>query len=333
MTRHNLAVFALFLALLSVLLTAVAGLSAEGTALELARHAYEASDYPKALQILTQAAANDARNAEIHLWLAKSYFEIQQNDSAIASAAKAVEINPKNSLYHEWLGKAYGQKAEQASWFSALSLAKKARKEFEVAVSLDERNFSAQQALIEFDCSAPGIAGGGEDKARAEITKVSRLDAAEGFYAAGNCRRQKKDFSTADAQFTKALEAAPKRAELIFDIGDYAMKREQPERLLAVAAIGEQAAPTDIRASFYRGVALILKKENPAKAEQLLRDYLKSAPARIAYPSPAVSHLWLGRLLEGQGQTQAAKQEYEAALKINPRDRAAKGAVKRFGKS
>jgi len=34
--------------------------------------------------------------------------------------------------------------------FSALSLAKKARKEFERAVQLDEKNFSAYQALIEF---------------------------------------------------------------------------------------------------------------------------------------------------------------------------------------
>src|ERR1700682_6623188 len=135
---------------------------------------------------------------------------MQSNDSAIASAARAVQIDPNNSVYHEWLGKAYGQKAEQAMWFSALSLAKKARKEFGVAVNLDERNFSAQQALIEFDCSAPGIAGGGEDKARTEIAKLAAMDAAEGHYAAGNCRRQKKDFVAADTEFDKGLENHPK---------------------------------------------------------------------------------------------------------------------------
>lgn len=302
------------------------------SALELARRAYQASDYPNAIQILTPAAASDPRNAEIQLWLAKTYFEMQANDSAIASAAQAVEIDPPNSVYHEWLGKAVGQKAEQAMWFSALSLAKKARKEFGIAVNLDERNFSAQQALIEFDCSAPGIAGGGEDKAKAEIAKVSRLDQAEGYYASANCRRQKKDFAAADAQFARALEAAPKRAELIFDIGDYAMKREQPERLLAVADAGEKAAPADSRAAFYRGVALILLKQQPAKAEQLLREYLKTAPTRTAYPSRAVTHHWLGRLLEQQGQAQAAKQEYEAAVKIDPKDRTARDALKRLGK-
>lgn len=323
----------LLLCLFSCSLSAATGRQQEhSSSLELARRAYEASDYPKAVQILTQAAASAPRNAEIQLLLAKTYFEMQSNDSAIASAAKAVEIDPKNSVYHEWLGKVYGQKAEQASWFSALSVAKKARKEFGIAVNLDERNFSAQQALIEFDCSAPGIAGGGEDKAKPEIARVSQLDQAEGYYAGGNCRRQKKDFSAADAQFAKVLEAAPKRADLIFDIGDYAMKREQPDRLRAVADAGEKVAPADPRAGFYRGVALILQQQSD-KAEQLLRDYLKTAPNRSTYPSRTVTHRWLGRLFEQQGQLQAAKQEYEAALKSDPKDRAAKDALKRLEKS
>src|SRR5260370_26028649 len=93
--------------------------------------------------------------------------------------------------------------------FSALSLARKARREFAKAVELDERNFSAQQALIEFDCSAPPIAGGGEDKARTEIARLAAMEAAEGHYAAGNCRRQKKDFAAAWGEFHKGLDEHP----------------------------------------------------------------------------------------------------------------------------
>src|ERR1043166_5431384 len=124
----------------------------------------------------------------------------------IVAPEAPVAIEPQSSVSHEWLGRVYGEKANHAAMFSALSLAKKARKEFARAVELDERNFSAQQALIEFDCSAPGIAGGGEDKARAEIAKVASMDASEGHYAAGNCRRQKKDFLVADSEFDKTLE-------------------------------------------------------------------------------------------------------------------------------
>src|SRR5713226_3960523 len=230
--------------------------------LEAGLRAYEASDYAKAIQSLHAAAAKEPQNGDVQLLLAKSYLELQQHDPAIKSAEKAVAIDPQNSIYHEWLGRAYGDKADHASWFSAISLAKKTRKEFETAVRLDARNYSARQALIEFDCSAPGLVGGGEEKALPQIKQLAEMDAAEGHYASGNCRRQKKDFTAADQEFTKALESNPKSAELIYDIGDYAVKRSQADTLLAVAEAGERVAPNEPRGKFYRGEALMLKKED-----------------------------------------------------------------------
>src|SRR5229473_4277393 len=239
--------------------------------LEVGRRAYEASEYPKAIQALQVAAAADPRNGDVQLLLAKSYLELQQHDPAIKSAEKAVAIDPQNSIYHEWLGRAYGEKADHASWFSAISLEKKTRKEFETAVQLDARNYSARQALIEFDCTASGIVGGGEEKALPQIQQLAEMDAAEGHYAAGNCRRHKKDPVAADEEFAKALESHPKSAELIYDIGDHAVKRGQPQLLLEVADVGERVAPSDPRGMFYRGVGLVLKKENPDEAGRLLR--------------------------------------------------------------
>ncbi len=265
--------------------------------------------------------------------LAKTYYELQQHDSAIAAAERAVTLNPKSSVYHEWLGRAFGQKAEHAMWFSAIGLAKKTRKEFQIAVDLDERNFSAQQALIEFDCSAPGIVGGGEDKARLDIARVAALDEAEGYYGRGVCRREKKDFASADAEFTKALEAHPTSASLIYDIGDYAVRRQQGNRLLAIADAGEKVDPEDSRGEYYRAVGLILKNENLAEADRLLRTYLSHARVRADYPRLSWVHEWLGRLLEIQGNPEAARAEYESALKLDPKTKAAKEALKRMGKN
>jgi len=301
--------------------------------LDAGRQAYEVSDYSRAARILLEAASKNPQDAEIYLLLAKTYNEMQQHDAAIANAEKAVALDPQNSVYHEWLGRAYGGKAEHAGMFSGLSLAKKTRKEFETAVRLDERNFSAAQALVEYDCSAPGIAGGGEDKARPEIARIAALDVAEGHYAAGNCRRQKKDFAAADAEFAKSLENHPKSANLIYDIGDYAMKRGQPERLVAAANEGEKVATADPRGKFYRAVALVLTKDSGGDAESLLREYLKAAPVRNGYPRPWDAHDWLGRLYENQGKTQAAIGEYEVALKMEPKDKSANEALKRLKKA
>jgi tetratricopeptide (TPR) repeat protein len=298
--------------------------------LKAGRQAYEASEYAKAAQLLQQAAAENPRSAEIHLLLAKTYYESQQHDAAIASAEKAVALDPQSSVYHEWLGKVYGEKADHAAMFSALSLARKTRREFEKAVELDPRNFSAQQALIEFDCSAPGIAGGGEDKARAEIARLAALDAAEGHYAAGNCRRQKKDFPAADSEFDKALDTHPKSADLIFDIGDYAVKHNQAQRLLAVAEAGEAVAPGDVRANYFRAVAMILKHEQLGTAESILRQYIERGPVRSNYPHRWIAHEWLGRLYEDQHKTQAAVDEYRAALQLEPKSKFAREALKRL---
>jgi tetratricopeptide (TPR) repeat protein len=300
--------------------------------LKVAHQAYEAGEYAKAAQLLQAAAVQDPRDSEIDLFLAKTYYELQQHDATIVSAEKAVALDPQNSVYHEWLGKAYGEKAGHAGMFSGLSLAKKTRKEFERAVELDEKNFSAYQALIEFDCSAPGIAGGGEDKARPEIAKLAVLDAAEGHYAQGNCRRQKKDLVAAADEFTKALELHPKSVELIYDIGDHAMKHDQPDMLLIVAEQGSHLAPSDPRSLFYRAVGLTLKNENPEDSEHLFREYLQRAPLRSTFPPPWRVHEWLGRLYEHQQKTQAAAEEYEASLKLEPKNKYARDALKRLKK-
>jgi tetratricopeptide (TPR) repeat protein len=299
---------------------------------EAGKRAYEASEYRNAIQALQAAAAKEPQNGDVQLLLTKSYLELEEHDPAIKSAEKAVAIDPQNSIYHEWLGRAYGEKADHAGWFSAVSLAKKTRKEFETAVQLDARNYSARQVLIEFDCSAPGLVGGGEEKALPQIRQLAEMDAAEGYFAAGNCRRQKKDFAVADEEFTKALESHPKSAELIYEIGFYAVNRSQPERLLAVADTGERVAPGDPRGEFYRGVALVLKKASPLEAERLLRDYAKKAPVRSGYPRPAAAHAWLGHLFEEQNKMDEAEKEFESARKLDPKNKMAQEALKRLKK-
>jgi tetratricopeptide (TPR) repeat protein len=299
---------------------------------EAGRQAYETGEYVRAAQLLRQAAAKSPQDAEIHLWLAKTYYESQQHDAAIASAERAVELNPQSSVYHEWLGKVYGEKADHAAMFSALSLARKAHKEFETAVELDEKNLSARQALIEFDCAAPGIAGGGEDKARAQIEKIAAMDPAEGHYAAGNCRRQKKDFAAAQVEFEKAIASHPSSPNLIYDIGDFAMKRNLPEMLIAVSEEGERADATDPRGTFYRGVALILKQDRLDEAERLLRSYLHRAPMRSNFPHSWRAHEYLGRLYEQQGRNPRAIEEYEIALRLEPKNHSVREALKRLKK-
>src|SRR5260221_240092 len=249
-----------------VMLLASSVVPAQESSLGNAKAAFEKGEYPQAIEILKGAAASEPNNGDLFVLLARSYLELNQYDAALSSAEKAVAINSKNSEYHRWLAEAYGSKADHSSMLSAYSLARKTQKEFAAAVDLDAHNFDAQQDLIEYDCTAPGMVGGGEEKAQPLIEKLTAMDAAEGHYATGICRAQKKNYDAADAELAQALEFKPKTAKRIYDIGDYYLQRKNGEKLLAVGAAGEDLSPHDPRGKFYRGVSLILQNEKPVEA-------------------------------------------------------------------
>lgn len=311
---------------------AIAGRAQEAP-LDAARRAYERTDYAAAIAILDEAAVKEPDNGEIQLLLTKAHIGVEQFNSAEKSGERAVAINPKNSEYHNWLGQAYGGKADHSSVFTAYSLARKTRREFEAAVQLDDRNFDAAQHLVEYDCTAPSFVGGGEEKARPLIQKLLLLDASQGHYAAGNCRRLKKDFATADAEFMKALESHPKSLDIIEEIAGYFANRGLPERVLSAADAAEAAAPADPRGQFFRAMGWILEGKKLPDAQRILLNYIYAVPRHPSYPGSWAAHYWLGQLYERQQDFAAARGEYGAALKLNAKYKRAQDALKRLGKS
>jgi tetratricopeptide (TPR) repeat protein len=318
--------------LLSVVVHAPGGRAQEAS-LEAGREAYESTDYATAIRILNAAAAREPNNGEIQLLLTKAYLGAEQFNAAEKSGERAVAIDPKNSEYHNWLGQAYGGKADHSSMFSAYPLARKTRKELATAVQLDERNFDAAQHLVEYDCTAPYFVGGGEEKAQPLIQKLLTLDASQGHYAAGNCRRLKKDFAGADAEFTKALESHPKSLDIIEEIAGYFANRGSAERVLSAADAAEAAAPADPRGQFFRAMGWIVQGEKLPDAEKILLNYINAVPRRPSYPGPWSAHYWLGQLYEKQQNLAAARGEYRAALKQNAKYKKAQDALKQLGKS
>ncbi len=313
------------------MLAQATGAWAQDASLEAGRKAYENSEFSTAIELLKAAAAKEPGNGEIQLLLIKAYLGVDQIDAAVASGERAVAIDPKNSEYHNWLGQAYGEKADHASMFSAPSLAKKTQKEFAAAVQLDEHNFDAAQNLVEYDCQAPSIVGGGEEKAQPLIQKLLALDASQGHFAAGNCRLQKKDAPAAEAEFVKALESKPKSVDIIQEMAAYFANRSAPDRVLEAADAAHAAAPDDPRASFFRALGWILKGEKLSEAEKNLRSFIQAVPHRPSYPGLWSAHFWLGQLYEKQKNAAAARTEYQTALKLNAKYKKAQEALKHQG--
>jgi tetratricopeptide (TPR) repeat protein len=298
---------------------------AQQNELDAAKKAYSVGDYRKTIEILKSAEGKYPNNGQIQLLLTKAYLESNHFDDAVKSGEKAVAIDPRSSTYHQMLGEAYGEKADHVGMLSAYSWARKAQKEFATAVQLDDHNFDADQDLIEYDCRAPSIAGGGKDKAEVLIQKLMAMDPAEGHYAQGVCNG-----AEAAAEYVRALENKPKTADRIYEMADYFLDHGNGPQLLQAAAAGEALAPGDPRGFYYQAVGLILSNQQLPQAEKLLGQYQAAGPYRSSYATPADIHYWLGRANAARHNNAAARNEYNEALKLDPKFKKAREALKQL---
>ncbi|MEN9868894.1 MAG: hypothetical protein RL748_4484, partial [Pseudomonadota bacterium] len=123
--------------------------------------------------------AQDPKNADA--LIGKIDLILKQNqtariDEAAQYADQCVAAHPNRSECHEMLGNVYGIKVQSAGAFSVMSMAAKSRTAFLRAVELDSKNFGARSSLGQFYIAAPGIAGGGLDKAQALVNETAKIN-------------------------------------------------------------------------------------------------------------------------------------------------------------
>jgi tetratricopeptide (TPR) repeat protein len=299
-----------------------------------AQRLFDSGQYNQAVDLLTAATAKSQGDAQAFLLLGRCYYELGDFSRAITSLENGVQLAPQDSQAHDWLGRAYGSKADQerSSMFSAYSLARKTRHEFETAVELQPSNLEAQRDLIRFDMDAPSLVGGGDDKALHEIDNLAQIDPVEGDLARAEFYANKKQFDDAAQVYQKVL-AAPKSVGVCLEVADYYRDRGDGPHMAAAVAAAIKLDPNDRRLGYYRGVADVLGGQRPAEAEQLLRAYLNATPENSDMPTHASTLEWLGTLYEKEGRNSEAAAEYQASLALDPRDRAARDGLRRVGKN
>ncbi len=302
------------------------------TALAQARADYEAGRYQRAADTLRAAVAQNPREAALHYWLARSEFELREFDHAASSAESAVDLDPTNSDYRLWLGRACGRRAEQSILFSAYSLARKSRRAFENAVLLNPSNFEAQSDLIEFYLRAPGLVGGGDEKALQQIESLSQVDPSEGHLARARYWVEKKRPEAADAEVRAALEAHPATFHAWFVAADYYETHKDAAGLQQAVEGAARADPYDLRLLYLRGVAALLVGNRNEEAERFLRNYIQSVPRRSDRPTHCDARVWLGQLYERENRRADALEQYRAAVQQEPHCKAAHEALHRIGK-
>lgn len=266
-----------------------------------------------AIQQLERQVSQSATDAESYNLLCRAYFMIEEWDRGIAACERARDLDPQKSLYYLWLGRIYGRKAEHAGFLSAAGLAKKFRVTLERAVELDPANWEARKDLAEFYLDAPGIVGGGKDKARAQADAVAPLHPAIAHWIAGQIAEKNKDDVSAEREYRAAIEASHSSVRYWVELAIFFHHINRLEEMEKALRDGE-SAPIDQADSLMDGASVLLRTgRNFPLAERMLRRYLSSP---IEEGPAFKAHEMLGQLLEKEGDRKAAAEQYRSALAL-----------------
>ncbi|MES2697613.1 MAG: tetratricopeptide repeat protein [Verrucomicrobiota bacterium] len=283
---------------LGLLLPVSSLLAAEDDPITAARALYrERGKSVEAQAAFDAIAAADPKNHVAQLHLGLLALRRDDTEKAIAHLERAIALSPNNGDSHKALGDACGRSAQKASVFKQLGFAKRCVASYERAVALAPDRVDYRLSLFEYYYRAPGIVGGGRDKALAEAATIKKLDDLGGRILFARVAIDDKKIPEAFAQFEEVLTTAPDDYNALYQIG----------RLSALT--GQQLD---------RGLAT------------LRRCLELTPPAKPSTPSHANVHWRIGTLLEKKSDPAGARASYETSVKLDPTFTSATEALKKL---
>jgi tetratricopeptide (TPR) repeat protein len=286
---------------------------AGGVTLAPANAALQAGEADKALSLLDPIPQESA--AEAHNLKCRVLMTLRRWDAAVDECGQATKLDDQNSDFHLWLGRALGEKADRASFLNAYSLAKRVREEFERAVELGPRNADALADLGEFYSDAPGVVGGGTDKAEGVAAKLDKVDASRAHDLRGHIAELRKDYDTAEQEFRKAIAASAHPATQWMTLASFYRRRDRLPEMESAVRSGVTAVNRDKSSvvALSDGASVLARaNRQPQMAAKMLEDYLASPNKTEDAPAFAV-WMRLAQLEDQLGDKDAAQRDRAAA--------------------
>jgi Flp pilus assembly protein TadD len=300
-------IFAVLFAVSSLLLALPA-------AADSAQEMLAAGRIDEAITVLNGRLSSAPTDAESSNLLCRAYFAMEEWDRAESACKRAVALDSNNSRFHLWLGRVYGEKADRANFLGAAGLAGKVRQEFQRAVQLNPKDVDARMDLAEFYLEAPGIVGGGEDKAREQARTIATINPARARWVYARIAEKKKDAKTAESEYRQYIELSHGDAEAWLDLALFLRRQKRFDEMEQAIVQASQAPMPKLDVLVDAAQILFRSGRNFPFAVQLLKRYLETGPVEQA---PAFkAHYLLGTLLEKQGDKASAAQQYRASLAL-----------------
>ncbi|HTT22051.1 MAG TPA: tetratricopeptide repeat protein [Candidatus Sulfotelmatobacter sp.] len=281
----------------------------------------------EAVQVFGQQVRQAPNDPAGYNLLCRAYFMQEEWDRGIDNCEHARNLDPQKSSYSLWLGRVYGEKADRAGFLSAAGLAKKVRNSFERAVELAPNDWEARVDLGEFYLEAPGIVGGGKDKAREQANALMPMKPGLAYWMLGRIAEKNKDLTDAEKQYRAGIVATHSGARAWLELAIFfrhVNRLDDMEKALREV----ENAPIDHHEALMDGASLLMRTgRDPALGIRLLQRYFSAGTVE---EGPAFkAHEYWGQLLERLGDHRGAAAEYRAALALFRNYRRAEEDLKR----
>ncbi len=313
--------------LLLALFLAALPLAAQTAGLEPGIAHYTARRWTDAHTFFTVAAKAQPKSAAAAYWLGKTLMAENKPGEAEDWFDKATQLDPRSSEYHLWLARAIGIQATRASVIKQPFLARRIKSAVDKAVALDADNIDAREMRWQFYAMAPGIMGGGDDKARDEAAEIMRRNRYRGQFIAVQTAARAKD-TVAVERTLKAMAAEyPDSVAVASSYANLLAGRSRPAEAWAVMDAFQKRRPSDPVALYQIGRLALITGQQLDRGEEALKRYIALAPQGQNVPTLSNATTRLGGIHEQRGNTAAARAAYEAAIRLDARNEMAKRAL------
>ena len=271
-----------------IALLAACWLPAAAATLDDAVTLYKAGRYPEAERALRALEAKKPGQAPVAFYLGLSLKDAGDIDQGLAWLQTAVQRDPSNAHYLYDYG---GTSLEAADLHSSFSLATRGRDALKRAIELNPADLDSRDALIQFYAKAPWPLG---DKGQADTLarEMGRIDPVRGLAAEAFVAIAAHRYSEAIGYCHKALAQQPDSYDALYQLG---------------------------RACLYSGTEL---DAGLAALRHCLR-----LPETERSVGPSILQLRIGKILEKKGDLPGAREAYQAAIRLDPKNSAAREAL------
>ncbi|MDJ0657203.1 MAG: tetratricopeptide repeat protein [Xanthomonadales bacterium] len=316
--------------LLAILcLVAVTG-RGEAAALEQATALYESGQAAEAEAILASLDGNDPG---VNYLKGRIAFDREDYKKSTRYFEQSTKANSRNDDYWLWLGRAAGTDARNRSGLGRAGPAKKARKAFEKAVEINPGNIEARSGLVTFFSGAPWFMGGDMDKAYEQVELIREVDPDRADMELAGLYLSDDEPEKAEAVYRAGLERNPDNPRFAVRLALMLHQAEKYDEAFRVLQPFGKADEPDPDALYQLGRTGALSGKHLEPAEAAMQRYLALADTEANLPIPLASAHWrMGMIYEHQGNWQSAREQYQAALALEPEHEQATDALKKLKK-